>query len=250
MDRSREERLARAFVELADTLVDDFDVIDLMTTLTCHCVDLLDVASSGVMLTDLDGSLVVMGASSELAREFEIRELQSDQGPCLDSYRTGTVQSAPDLDRETRWPRFTGPARDLGFRSVQAVPLRLRRRVIGALNLMDTRPDTLTPVDLRLAQALADMATVGLLSHRQAGLPDPITDQLQAVRTSRVLLEQAVNVVAERRQTDTATAYRALSQRARAEGTTLTVVARAVALGTVDVTDLSLEAAEQDRDLA
>ncbi|MEV4874359.1 GAF and ANTAR domain-containing protein [Streptomyces syringium] len=239
MGSSREERLSRAFVELADTLVDDFDVVELLTTLTMHCVDLLDVHSSGVMITDPHGNLIVIGASSEQTRELELREIQSDQGPCLDCYRSGEPQSAADLATETRWPRFTPLALSHGYRALHAVPLRLRSRVIGALNLMRTTPVPLGPAELRTAQALADIATVGLLSHRRVGLADLVTDQLLAARTSRSLTEQAVNVVAERWQLDTAEAFRVLQERSRKEGISMSELSHDIARGTFDITALA-----------
>lgn len=248
MGLPREERLSRAFVELADTLVDDFDVVELLTTLTLHCVDLLDVHSSGVMITDPHGNLVVIGASSDQTRELELREIQSDQGPCLDCYRTGEPQSAPDLESETRWPRFTPLALGHGYHSLHAVPLRLRSRVIGALNLMRTAPGALGQAELRTAQALADIATVGLLSHRQVGLADLITDQLLAARTSRSLTEQAVNIVAERWQLDTAEAFRVLQERSRKDGIPMSELAHDIARGAFDIAALAGIVADRARD--
>ncbi|MEV0275187.1 GAF and ANTAR domain-containing protein [Streptomyces sp. NPDC050610] len=235
---SREERLSQAFVELTDTLVDDFDVVDLLTTLALHCVDLLDVRSSGVMLSDPDGNLRVIGASSEESHDLDIREIQSDQGPCLDCYRTGRIQSAPDLDTETRWRRFVPMARALGYRSIHAIPLRLRGSVIGALNLMRTVPGHLPDSELRTAQALADIATVGLFSHRRAATADLLTDQVLAVRTSRSHVERAVGIVAEHGRVGTAVAFRALRERARQDGVRMSELARDITLGAFDVAAL------------
>ncbi|MEU7045793.1 GAF and ANTAR domain-containing protein [Streptomyces varsoviensis] len=234
MGNSREERLSQAFVELADTLVDDFDVVDLLTTLALHCVDLLNVRSSGVVLADPDGKLHVIGASGEESHELDIREIQSDQGPCMDCYRTGEFQAAPDLRTETRWPRFVPMALDLGYRSIHALPLRLRGIVIGALNLMRAEPGDLSESDLRTAQALADIAVVALFSHRQMTHAGPLTDQVLAVRASRSHVERAVDIVAEHRRVDTATAFRALRERSRLDGVRMSELAHDIARGDFD----------------
>ncbi|MEV0260427.1 GAF and ANTAR domain-containing protein [Streptomyces sp. NPDC050617] len=239
MGASREERLSQVFVEFADTLVGDFDVVDLLTTLTLHCVDLFDVRSSGVILADPDGKLHVIGASSEESHELDIREIQSDQGPCLDCYRTGLLQSVPDLHTETRWPRFVPTARALGYRSIHALPLRLRDDVIGALNLMRTEPGRLPESDLRSAQALADMAVVGLFSHRQAAPADLFADQALAVGTRRSHVERAVGIVAQHRQVGTGVAFRVLREHSRRNGVRISDVAHDIARGAFDVTALA-----------
>ncbi len=239
MGTSREERLSQAFVELAGTLVDDFDVVDLLTTLSLHCVDLLKVRSSGVILADLDERLHVIGASSEESHELDLREIQSGQGPCMDCYRTGLLQSAPDLDTETRWPRFVPMALGLGYRSIHALPLRLRGQVIGALNLMRTEPGRLSESDLRTAQALADIAAVGMFSHRQVAHAGHLTDQLLATRTSRSHVERAVDIVAAHRRVGTATAFRALRERSRRDGVRMSELAHDITRGAFDVTALA-----------
>ncbi|MFH8981485.1 GAF and ANTAR domain-containing protein [Streptomyces varsoviensis] len=246
MGTSREQRLSQAFVELAGTLVDDFDVVELLTTLSLHCVDLLGVRSSGVILADLEGNLHVIGASSEEGHELDIREIQSGQGPCLDCYRTGLIQYTADLDTETRWPLFAPAARVLGYRSIHALPLRLRGQVIGALNLMHTAPGRLPEDDLRTAQALADIATVGLFSHRQAVQPARFTDQLLTARTSRSHVERAVGIVAEHRRVDTATAFRALRERSRRDGVRMSELAHDITRGDFDVAALADLTDERD----
>ena len=157
---TREAVLARTMVELADSLVDDFDIVDLLTTLSERCVDVLDIAAAGVMLAAPDGELRVMTSSSEAMRVVELFELQSQQGPCLDCYRTGRPVVNEDLATVNgRWPRFSVVAEMAGFRAADAIPMRLRGQVIGALNLFRTETGSLNDDDVLVAQALADVAT-------------------------------------------------------------------------------------------
>src|SRR5579859_5743929 len=154
------ELLSETFVELTDTLVAGFDVIDFLHVLTNRSVQLLDVSAAGLLLADPRGELRVVAASSEAARLLELFQLQNDQGPCLDCYRTGRPVAAADLAAERRWPRFAPAARQAGFAAVQALPMRLREQVIGALNLFRTDTGAFTSGDVRVGQALADVATI------------------------------------------------------------------------------------------
>src|SRR5688572_20194752 len=164
---TRESVLARTLVELADTLVDDFDVVELLTLLADRCVEVLDVQAAGIMLAAPDGQLRVMASSSEAMRVLELFEIQSHEGPCLDCHRTGQPVANDDLGAAGgRWPRFAGEALAAGFRSVHAVPMRLRGTVIGALNLFRTESGEMAPADIDAAQAMADVATIAILQHR------------------------------------------------------------------------------------
>ena len=193
-----EIELADVFVEMADTLVDDFDVIDFLHVLTERCVALLGVAAAGLLLTDERDRLQVLAASSEQTRTLELFQLQTDEGPCLDCFRTGRPVSVNDLRQGSLWPQFTAAAADLGFVSVYALPMRLRTEVIGALNLFDTNVGTLDAEKLRIGQGLADVATIGLLQQRAIRRRDALTEQLQSALNSRILIEQAKGVLAER----------------------------------------------------
>src|SRR5712692_5142388 len=193
------ELLSEAFVELTDTMVAGFDVIDFLHVLTDRSVQLLDVSAAGLLLADPRGELRVVAASSEAARLLELFQLQNDQGPCLDSFRTGQPVSAADLDAEAqRWPRFAAAARLSGFAAVQALPMRLRDQVIGALNLFRASPGAFAPGDVRVGQALADVATISLLHERSLRHSDTLNEQLQAALNSRVVIEQAKGKLAER----------------------------------------------------
>ncbi|MBB5853359.1 GAF domain-containing protein [Amycolatopsis umgeniensis] len=159
--------LRETFVQLADTLVDDFDLIEFLDLLTVRCVELLDVCTAGLLLADQYGTLTMVAASDEQTRLLELFQLQNSEGPCLDSYQHAEPVACPDLVRASgRWPKFTREAEASGFRSVYALPMRLREEVIGALNLFGTRPALLGDAGLRLGQALADIATIGILHHR------------------------------------------------------------------------------------
>jgi GAF domain-containing protein len=226
-----EIELADVFVELADTLVDDFDVIDFLHVLTERCVQLVGVSAAGLLLTGQQGMLQVVAASSERTRLLELFQLQADQGPCVDCFRTGRPVSVADLPSAGRWPRFTAAAAEVGFAAVHAVPMRLRTEVIGALNFFDTEPGPLDAGRLRLGQALADVATIGLLQQRAIHQRDVLTEQLQTALNSRVLIEQAKGVLAERMHLDVADAFAMLRSNARSHNRRLSELARAIVEG-------------------
>jgi transcriptional regulator with GAF, ATPase, and Fis domain len=221
------ELLSDTFVELADTLVADFDVIDFLHVLTDRSVSLLPASAAGVVLADPRGELRVAAASSEAAGLMELFQLQNDQGPCLDCFRTGQSVTAADLAKpDQRWPRFAATAVLAGFRGVEALPMRLRDQVIGALNLFSAEPGPLDPADLRIGQALADVATIGLLQERNVRRSETATEQLQAALNSRVVIEQAKGKLAERLGIDMEDAFGLLREYARSSNLRLTDVAR------------------------
>jgi hypothetical protein len=224
--------LSDVFIELADTLVDDFDLIEFLHSLTERCVQMLDVAAAGLLLTDGAGTLQVVAASSERTRLLELFQLQTDQGPCLDCFRTGLPVSVDDLAVAERWPQFTAAATEVGFAAVHALPMRLRTDVIGALNLFDTTPGTLDETRLRVGQSLADIATIGLLQQRAIRRRDVITEQLQTALNSRVLIEQAKGLLAERLQVDVAEAFTLLRAAARTHNRSLSDLAQGIVDGT------------------
>src|SRR5688572_22633193 len=173
----REALLAQTLVELADTLVDDFDVVDLLTLLADRCVEVLDVSAAGLMLVAPEGDLRVVASSSEEMRLVELFELQSQEGPCPDCYRTGEPSLNPNLATENgRWPRFAPVALKAGFQAVHALPMRLRGVTIGALNLFRTVEGFLDGDDVVAGQALADVATIAILQHRAALAADVVVD--------------------------------------------------------------------------
>src|ERR1700683_2394276 len=177
--------LSATFVELTDTMVADFDMIDFLHVLTDRSVQLLDVSAAGLLLADPRGELRVVAASSEAARLLELFQIQNDEGPCLDCFRSGQPVQAADLAAgPPRWPRLPPAAGRAGFAAVQALPMRLREQVIGALNLFRTTPGPFDPAGVRIGQALADVATISLLHERSMRLSGALNEQLQAALNS------------------------------------------------------------------
>ncbi|MEY9933216.1 transcriptional regulator with GAF, ATPase, and Fis domain [Catenulispora sp. GP43] len=239
MSVTRERQLVETFVEVADTLVDDFDVIDFLLTLAGRCVRLLDVEAAGIMLIDQRGHLHAAAASTENARLVELFELQSDAGPCIDCCRTGSPVVNADLEANAeRWPRFAEAARDSGFVAVHALPLRLRETVIGALNLFSAQSRVLTEDDVRAGQALADVATIGILAQRSLHQAELLAAQLQSALNSRVVIEQAKGVLAERRRISVDEAFTLLREHARNHNLRLSDLARDVAEGSATASEL------------
>ena len=230
----REAVLARTLVELADTLVDDFDVVDLLTRLAGRCVEVLDVDAAGIMLAAPDGQLRVMASSSEAMRVLELFEVQAQEGPCLDSHRTGVAVVNQDLAAANgRWPRFASEALAAGFQSVHALPMRLRGSVIGALNLFRAGPGEMGPEDIEVAQAFADVATIAILQHRAAQEAQIINEQLTHALNSRIVIEQAKGMVSERLGLDMERSFNVLRHHARNHNLRLADVANAVIVGTI-----------------
>jgi hypothetical protein len=231
------ELLSETFVELTDTMVAGFDVIDFLHVLTDRSVQLLDLSAAGMLLADPRGELRVVAASSEAARLLELFQLQNDQGPCLDCFRTGRPVQAADLDAaRARWPRFAPAARQAGFGAVQALPMRLREQVVGALNLFRADAGALAAADIRVGQALADVATISLLHERSMRHSDTLNEQSQAALNSRVVIEQAKGKLAERLGVDMDQAFTLLRDRARTGNRRLSDLAQAFIDGTESLT--------------
>ena len=236
MSESRESEVTQTFVTLADTLVDDYDVVELLEQLVAAAVSLLDVSAAGLLLDDQRGNLSVVASSSEETHLLEVFQLQAAEGPCLDCVRLGTPVAIADLESQTaRWPRFVPAALNVGFHSVAAVPLRLREKVVGGLNLFDTRVHLLTDADQELAQALADVATIGILQQRSIHRSTMLAEQLQHALNSRVVIEQAKGVLAERHSCDIEVAFAALRQHARSNNLRLTDLALSVIRGEAEI---------------
>jgi len=238
--------LASTLVELADSLVDDFDVVELLTLLTDRSVEVLDVAAAGLMLVAPDGDLRVMASSSEAMRVLELFELQSHEGPCLDCHRTGQ----PIVNRElaavdVSWPVFARAALDAGFRSVSAVPMRLRGEVIGALNLFRDDEGAMEEADVIAARAFADVATIAILQHRATLEAQLVNEQLQHALTSRIVIEQAKGVLAERAGVDMEQSFSRLRNHARNHNVRLVDVAHGVIDGSL--AEASLDRARPSR---
>ncbi|MQA78415.1 MAG: ANTAR domain-containing protein [Streptosporangiales bacterium] len=236
MTPAADQLVRETFVELADTLVAEFDVIDFLDMLAHRSVQLLGVDASGLLLVDLGGRLNAVAASHERARLLELFQLQNSEGPCLDCYGQGAPVSCPDLSgQEGRWPQFAPAALQEGYRAVHALPMRLRSETIGAINLFSEAPGALGAPALELGQALADIATIGILHERAVRRHEVLAEQLQTALNSRVLIEQAKGVLAERLGISVTDGFAVLRQRARRTNTRLGELATAVIDGTADI---------------
>jgi GAF domain-containing protein len=232
IETTHNERLFDAFATLADTLVVGYDVLDLLQSLVEYCHDLLDVDSAGILLMNGAGELEVVASTSEANTLVEVMQLDANAGPCLDAFTSRAVVSAPDIEADTdRWPVFRSTALALGIRSVYAIPLRLRERTIGTLNLMRDVPGELGRPDIRAAQAMADVATIGILQERTIREASMIRDQLQQALSSRIVIEQAKGVLAETRKLTMDAAFERIRGHARAHQMSLSVVARQLVAG-------------------
>lgn len=226
---AREELIGRTFVELADTLVEDYDVIEFLHMLAERCVQLLGVTEAGVVLIDAHGRLRPLASSSERMQLVELIEVQTEDGPCLDCCRDGRPVVEDDLEGASgRWPQFAPAALDAGFRSTYAVPLRLREERIGALNLFADRVNGLTAADQALGQAMADVATIGLLHERVLQDQNLVSAQLRTALNSRIALEQAKGMIAEQADLDMSEAFDLLRSHARHHNRRLRDVVAAV----------------------
>src|ERR1700744_3677421 len=235
MSQDREQLLAATFVELADTLVADFDVTDFLHGLADRAVQLLGVDAAGLMLADQRGSLRGVASSTEQARLAELFQLQHDQGPCLECFQSGSpVYEADMAAAAQRWPVFAPAAAGAGFAAMQALPMRLRDDVIGAMNLFMRTPRRLDEARLRVGQALADVATIGLLQERNLRHQEVLAEQLQGALNSRVVIEQAKGMLAERLGLDMGKAFDLLRSQARGQNRRVAELAGAGAGGAED----------------
>jgi GAF domain-containing protein len=232
---TREAVLARTMVELADSLVAEFDIVDLLTTLSDRCVEVLDIAAAGIMLATPDGQLQAISSSNEAMRVVELFELQSDEGPCLECFHRRQPVVNQDLTgAHDRWPRFAPVAVRAGFLAADAIPLRLRSDIIGALNLFRTETGSLSSDDIVVAQALADIATIAILQNRTTVEAREVNAQLTTALTSRIVIEQAKGIISERGQLPVDEAFKRLRRHARNNNLRLADVARGTVDGTID----------------
>lgn len=226
--------LVQSLVDLADNLVDDFDVVDVLSLLSDRCVHALDVTAAGVMLAAPSGALEVIASSSEAMRTLELFQLQSDEGPCLDAYRTGEQVVNLDLAAVgSRWPRFSAHATAEGFHSAHSFPMRLRRRALGALNLLRADPGSLGEADIAAAQALADIATIAIIQHQLVLDAQTLNSQLSVALNSRIVIEQAKGKIAQATNTDMDQAFRQLRNHARNHNLRLADLASRIADGAI-----------------
>jgi GAF domain-containing protein len=231
---TREADVVRSLVVMADTLVDDYDVVDLLTGLADRCVNLLGVSAAGVMLASPEGSLGLVASSSEAMRLLELFELQAQEGPCLDAFRTGQRVEHQNLAAGSgRWPLFATAAVAVGFKSAFALPMRLRDETLGALNLLSVTQTPMDEADVIVARAFADLATLTIVQHQAASEAHRLNEQLSGALASRVVIEQAKGVISERAGVDLAEAFSRLRRYARSSNLRLTDVAQAAVDGSL-----------------
>jgi GAF domain-containing protein len=232
----RADALAEAFVGLADILVDDYDVIELLHRLTTYCVRLLPIDAAGILLSDQRGEVQVIASSTEEARIVQQFAVESGEGPAMECFQTSREVAVADLrDDGKRWPVFAERAEKAGFRAMNAVPLRLRTQTIGALSIFRAEPGLLTAEDVKIGQGLADMATISILQERALSQRTVLVEQLQFALTSRVIIEQAKGVLAERCGVDMGEAFTMLRKHARNNNLRLADVAKGIVAGTVEL---------------
>lgn len=234
---SRARRVSAAFVKIADTLVADYDVVDLLHTLVDESVALLDAAAAGLLLVDPAGDLQVMASTSEESQLVEVLQLEAGVGPCVDCFRTGTVVAINDIAADgAPWPHFQAAALSQGFESVHAVPMRLRGNTIGALNLFRHETGPLSTEDAALAQAFADVATISLLQERALRESDIVNEQLQRALNSRIMIEQAKGVIANTANVTIDQAFFLLRSYARSHNQPLSQISKNVVERTITIT--------------
>ena len=222
-------RLADVFVEIADTLVAEFDLIEFLQLVTLRTTEIVSSSAAGLLLADPQGRLQFMAASDENTELLELFQVQHHEGPCLDCFRTGKPVVNADLaEADDRWPRFAPRAVSAGFRSVHAIPLRLRDTAVGALNLFDGHTGRLQEGDVHVVQALADVATIGLLQERSIRRAEVLTEQLQAALNSRIVIEQAKGAVAQTHRITVDEAFGLMRGYARRNRRRLSEVAQAL----------------------
>lgn len=226
---TREARLLQLFATLADTLVDDYDVVDLLQTLVDGCEELLDATDAGILLADPAGELELITSTSEAANLVEVMQLGAESGPCIECFRTGTAVSVPDIAAgSAKWPLFRQAALENGFAAIEAIPMRLRNTTIGTLNLLRSAPGSPPAEDLSAARAFADVATIGILHERTIREKETLSAQLQTALNSRVVIEQAKGVISFTANVPISEAFGLMRTYARTHGLRLSDVARSV----------------------
>lgn len=227
-ETTREVRLLQLFAKLADTLVDDYDVVDLLQTLVDACQELLDATDAGILLAVPAGELELIASTSEAADLVEVMQLGAESGPCIECFLTGASVSVPDIAESERWPIFRQAALENGFAAIEAIPMRLRNTTIGTLNLLRSTAGMPPPEDLSAARAFADVATIGILHERALREKETVADQLQTALNSRVMIEQAKGVVSFTADVSIPEAFTLIRTFARTRGLRLGEVAEQV----------------------
>ncbi|WP_144764953.1 GAF and ANTAR domain-containing protein [Curtobacterium sp. 9128] len=238
MARTREQQLVETFVTITDTLVSDYDLVDLLQSLVDNAAELFDAAAAGILLTNQRKELEVLASTSEGSSFMGLLQLETGEGPCVEAFATGQTVSVESPDQmQDRWPRFAAASAELGFASVHSVPLRLRDATIGSMNLFRLTTGALNDEDAIAVRALTDVATISILQHRTVEHADLVQTQLQHALSSRIAIEQAKGFLAHTHRVDLDTAFTLLRSYARAHQLRLADVARDVVNHVVTVPD-------------
>lgn len=233
-----DQRTPDVFATLADTLVVGFDVVEFLDMVAVRCAELTGATAAGLLLIDQHGTVNLVGASDRQARRLHELQLRFCEGPSLDAFLTAEVVRCPDL-RRAPWPKFTSAAMASGHAAVHALPMRLRTDVLGGLSLFTSEPGPLDEERLALAQALAKTATIGLLQWRAIHHRETVVEHLQTALESRILIEQAKGVLAERLQITVAAAFTLLRTHARNTSQRLHDLAAMVVNGSADTSKIA-----------
>lgn len=232
--RSREDRLVETFVGVADSLVAGYDIVDLLQTLVDESADIFDASAAGILLVAPDGGLEVVVSTDESSDFLGIVQAKSGDGPCVEAITTGRAVSIEDLEHvDGHWQFFADAALRAGYRSIHAVPMRLRDATIGSLNLFRASTGRLDDADIVAAQALADVATISILQERALRESDLARQQLQRALDSRVVIEQAKGVLAQRHGVDMGAAFDMIRRHARSTQRRLGETAEEIVSGTL-----------------
>jgi GAF domain-containing protein len=237
---SRETRINAAFVTVADTLTTDYDMVDLLHTLVEECVEILDMQAGGLMLVGSDGELQLMTSTSEGADFVEVMQLNAAAGPCIECFRTGLAVSVPDISVADQWPAFRAAALKQGFLAAHATPMKLRGQIIGTMNLFSSSVGEVDGRDAALAQALADVATIGILQERMIREGHVLSEQLHHALDSRIVIEQAKGVIAHSLSTTMDEAFSILRHYARSNNLTIRSVAEGISNRTISVPSIQM----------
>ena len=232
---SREARISAAFVSVADTLTTEYDMVDLLHTLVSECAGILGMEAGGLMLVDGNGDLQLMTSTSEAADLVEVMQLAAAAGPCIDCFRTGVAVSVREISESQQWPKFRTTAMEQGFHSVLATPMKLRGKILGTMNLFGITAGEVTARDAAVAQALADVATIGILQERVIQEGHLIEAQLHRALDSRILIEQAKGVIANELSLSMDDAFNLLRKYARDRNLTISSVSEQVSNRAISV---------------
>ncbi|MFG6504396.1 ANTAR domain-containing protein [Microbacterium sp. P05] len=229
---TREDQLLQTVSTLADSLVDDFDIVDLLQLLVEESARIFDATAAGILLVSQDRVLEVIASTSERSEFVGLMQLRAGEGPCVEAVATGAVVSVADLAKITdRWPDFAADALRSGFASIHAIPMRLRDSVIGSLNLFRDRVGELNATDAAAAKTLADIATISILQHRLVEESVVAQGQLQRALDSRVVIEQAKGYIAQSHDLDMDEAFRLIRAHARSTQSRLSDIAADITAG-------------------